>query len=128
MLRVEVAVAGQSLTFVTTHLDYQFPDGRLFETEQLLRFLGDVKGPLIVAGDFNDEPAGSSYQLMRKTFADSWLINDRSNAGLSFPAGQPTKRIDYIFLRQRDRIRAMKAWTVNSLASDHLPVVAEIKL
>jgi hypothetical protein len=35
---------------VTTHLDYQYEDGRVFETEQLLAGLNDVSGPLIVVG------------------------------------------------------------------------------
>ena len=68
MLKVEVDVDGKPITFVTTHLDYQFEDGRLFETEQLLRFLEDVKGPLIVVADLNDVPEGSAYKLMRMNF------------------------------------------------------------
>jgi len=61
------------LNFVTTHLDYQYDDGRLFETQQLLNALKDVKGPLIVVGDFNDVPAGRAYQLMRYQFGDAWI-------------------------------------------------------
>ena len=63
MIRVEIQIAGRTINFVTTHLDYQYADGRLFETEQMLKFLEDVKGPLIVVGDFNDEPAGASLQV-----------------------------------------------------------------
>src|SRR5918999_5316530 len=55
-IRVEVEVKGRRLHFVTTHLDYQFADGRLFETRQLLDALKDVRGPVIVTGDFNEEP------------------------------------------------------------------------
>jgi len=51
MVRVEVDFSGRKINFVTTHLDYQFEDGRLFEVQQMLRFLQDVKGPLIVVGD-----------------------------------------------------------------------------
>jgi len=127
MIRVEVDVGGKTINFVTTHLDYQYEDGRVFETEQLLEFLSAQKAPLIVVGDFNDEPTGDAYKLMFVSFLDAW----RSRApgeGLSYPADKPAKRIDYIFTRQSDRIRAKKAWTVNTLASDHLPVVAELEL
>src|SRR5678815_987199 len=72
MLRVEVEVNGKRLNFVTTHLDYQFADGRLFEAQQMLKFLADVKGAMIVVADLNDEPAGSAYQLMRTKFDDAW--------------------------------------------------------
>jgi endonuclease/exonuclease/phosphatase family metal-dependent hydrolase len=46
-------VEGKTLNFVTTHLDYQFEDGRLFETEQVLKFLDGVKGATIVVADLN---------------------------------------------------------------------------
>src|SRR4030095_14957365 len=68
MIRVEVKVAGKALNFVTTHLDYQYKDGGLVEAEQMLEFLRDVKGPLIVVGDFNDEPSGTTYKLMLNQF------------------------------------------------------------
>ncbi len=128
MIRVEVDVGGQSINFVTTHLDYQYDDGRVFEAEQLLSFLQDVSGPLIVVGDFNDEPAGSAYKLMLGSFADAWVRSRAKGEGLSYPADKPAKRIDYVFTRQPDRMRARKAWIVDTLASDHLPVVADLEI
>src|SRR5438132_10982088 len=44
-IRAEVLVDGRVLNFVTTHLDYQYDDGRLFEAQQLLKALKDVQGP-----------------------------------------------------------------------------------
>src|SRR6185503_4361530 len=38
MLAIEIEVDKKTVNFVTTHLDYQFEDGRLFETEQLISF------------------------------------------------------------------------------------------
>ncbi len=127
MLRVELDVAGRTLNFVTTHLDYQFDDGRLFETEQLLNFLADIKAPLIVVGDFNDEPAGSSYKLMLGRFEDSWTRSRAKVEGFSYPADKPVKRIDYIFTTPR-AIKTKRAWIVNTLASDHLPLVADVEV
>lgn len=128
MLRVEIDLDGRRVNFVTTHLDYQYEDGRLFETEQLLRLLDDVSGPLIVVGDFNDEPVGAAYKLMLTKFDDAWLQSKAKGAGLTFPADKPGKRIDYIFCRRSDRMRVKKVWVVESIASDHLPVVAEIEV
>lgn len=128
MLRVEVEIDGKKMNFVTTHLDYQYEDGRLFETEQLLRLLDGIAGPLIIAGDFNDEPGGSAYKLMLTKFEDAWLQSKAKVAGLTFPANKPGKRIDYIFCRTSDRVRVKKAWVVESLASDHLPVMAELEI
>ncbi len=128
MLRVEVNVDGKTVNFITTHLDYQEKDGRLFETEQLLKFIERVPGPLIIAGDFNDEPSGGAYELMLASFDDAWILSRAKGDGLSYPADKPAKRIDYIFCRRSDGVRAKKAWVVNSLASDHIPVMAELEI
>ena len=127
-LKTEIDVNGKTITFVTTHLDYQFADGRLFETEQLLKFLDGVKGPLIVVADLNDVPEGSAYQLMRTLFDDAWITSRAAGDGFSYPADKPVKRIDHIFYRTDQRVRAKKAWVVETLASDHVPVVAELEI
>lgn len=126
-IRVEVRIGGQVVHFATTHLDYQHDDGRLFEAQQMLEFLKNVKGPLIVVGDFNDTPSGDTYKLMRSLFDDAWAIRP-ADEGFSYPADKPTKRIDHIFTRQRDGIRTKRAWTVSTLASDHIPIVADLEI
>lgn len=128
MLRVEVEIDGRPINFVTTHLDYQTSEGRLFEAEQLLRMLNDVKDPLIVAGDFNDEPTGNTFKLMLGGFDDAWASSRAKGNGWSYPADNQVKRIDYIFYRRNSGVRAKKAWMVNTLASDHLPVMAELEI
>lgn len=128
MIRIEIRVNHQTLSFVTTHLDYQYEDGRVFETEQLLEFLKDQKGPLIVVGDFNEEPSGDAYRLMAARFRDAWPESKTRETGLSYPADKPAKRIDYIFHRATDKVRAKKAWVVNTPASDHIPVMAELEI
>jgi endonuclease/exonuclease/phosphatase family metal-dependent hydrolase len=127
-IRAEVISGGRTVNFVTTHLDYQYEDGRLFETQQLLAALKDVKGPLIVVGDFNDIPAGRAYQLMRYQFDDAWTETRASDEGFSYPTDKPSKRIDYIFFRSTDRVRAKRAWLVGTQASDHVPVVADLEI
>jgi endonuclease/exonuclease/phosphatase family metal-dependent hydrolase len=129
MLRVEIDLgAGRIINFVNTHLDYQFDDGRLFEAQQMLKFLEGAKGPLIVVGDFNDEPSGNTYKLMLAGFEDAWIRAGSKDAGLSYPADKPVKRIDYVFTRRVDKVRTKKAWVVNTLASDHIPVVADLEI
>ncbi len=128
MLRVEVDIGGRTISFATTHLDYQQDEGRLFETEQLLRFLADVKNPLIVVGDFNEEPDGSAYKLMLTKFEDAWIGSRAKSDGFSYPADKPAKRIDYIFYRTTDGVRAKRAWLMKTPASDHLPVMAELEI
>jgi endonuclease/exonuclease/phosphatase family metal-dependent hydrolase len=129
MIRVEIKLDNKLINFATTHLDYQYEDGRIFEAEQMLGFLEGVKGPLIVVGDFNDEPTGDAYKLMLTKFRDAWISGKaKEEEGFSYPADKPAKRIDYVFTRQSDRIRATKAWIVDTLASDHRPVVVDLEI
>lgn len=130
MLRVEVSVKGRPVNFVTTHLDYQYADGRLFETEQLLRALESLPGALIVTGDFNDEPTGTSYKLMLNGFTDAWseASGEARGLGLTFPADKPVKRIDYVFLRKDTGLRAKAAVVPSTQASDHLPLVVDLEV
>ncbi|HEX8502466.1 MAG TPA: endonuclease/exonuclease/phosphatase family protein [Pyrinomonadaceae bacterium] len=126
-IRVEVEVKGRRLNFVTTHLDYQYADGRLFEARQLLDALRDVGGPLVVTGDFNEEPPGGAYELMLKAgFLDGWRRAD--GTGATYPADTPKKRIDYVFHRglAHDQPPAEAASVPDTLASDHRPVVVEL--
>jgi endonuclease/exonuclease/phosphatase family metal-dependent hydrolase len=127
MLRVEVEIDRRVVNFVTTHLDYQYEDGRVFETEQMLKNLAEVKGPLIVVADLNDEPTGAAYKLMSTQFDDAWVASKAKGDGFSYPADKPVKRIDHIFYRS-DSMKAKKASVVETLASDHVPVVAELEL
>src|SRR5256714_14060689 len=127
-IRAEVRIGGRLINFVTTHLDYQYEDGRVYETRQLLAAMKDVKGPLIVVGDSNDGPAGGAYKLMRASFDDAWSATRPADDGFSYPTDKPAKRIDYIFMRQDDGIRAKHAWIPETLASDHVPVVAELEV
>jgi endonuclease/exonuclease/phosphatase family metal-dependent hydrolase len=127
-IRAEVDIDGRVVNFLTTHLDYQYEDGRVFEAEQLLSGLKDVKGPLIVVGDFNDIPTGGAYRLMSDQFADAWIESHAAGEGLSYPADKPAKRIDYILTRRTDRITTKRAWIPETLASDHVPVVADLEI
>lgn len=127
-IRAQVKVGKVFLNFVTTHLDYQHDDERLFETKQLLAALKEIKEPLIVVGDFNDVPSGAAYKLMRQQFDDAWIDSNKDAEGFSYPADKPAKRIDYILARSSDSIRTKRAWIVETLASDHVPVVADLEI
>ncbi|MDT7807269.1 MAG: hypothetical protein QOJ70_1082 [Acidobacteriota bacterium] len=104
-IRVEVEIKGRRLNFVTTHLDYQSAEGRLYEARQLLKALEEVSGPLIVTGDFNEDPWGGVYELMNGAgFADGWRRSRGPSAefhgdGATYPADKPKKRIDYVLYR-----------------------------
>jgi len=127
-IRVEVEVKGRRVSFVTTHLDWQHEDGRLFEARQLLDALASINGPVIVTGDFNEESNGGAYQLMLKSgFADAWSqtrlgIAELPGDGATYPADKPSKRIDFIFYRVDGKTRSLGEAVLNTSASDHRPL------
>jgi len=63
---------------------------------------------------------------MRTRFADA--LHDLPEQVLTFPADKPTKRIDYIFYPKNSGIGVSRSRTVKTLASDHLPFVADLEL
>jgi endonuclease/exonuclease/phosphatase family metal-dependent hydrolase len=139
-VRVEVEVKGRRLSFVTTHLDWQHEDGREYEARQLLDALAAIRQPLVVTGDFNEEPEAGAYRLMLKAgFADAWAQSragtsehagesERAGEGMTYPADKPSKRIDYVFYRVDGTIRTRAANVLNTQASDHRPLVVELTL
>lgn len=127
-IRIEASVEGRQFAFLTTHLDYQHEDGRRFETKQLLEALAPTPEPLIVVGDFNAEPNDGAYKLMLTRFTDAWAQQSAGSfdAGNTYPADKPAKRIDYIFCAKQSDVRVRDVRVVETLASDHRPVVADL--
>jgi endonuclease/exonuclease/phosphatase family metal-dependent hydrolase len=133
-IRVEVEVKGRRVSFVTTHLDWQHEDGRLYEARQMLDALNSVRGPVIVTGDFNEEPDGGAYQLMLKSgFADASpggmsVVDKEPENVATYPADKPSKRIDYVFYRVDGKTRQLGGAVIDTPASDHRPLVVELLL
>ncbi len=120
--------AACSLNIVNVHLGLAGFERAI----QIRRILADMalerlaeKGPLIVAGDFND---GGDRLGTR------WLLPAGFEAGLgkvrTFPAVLPVRPLDRIFYRGDLRLlRGFAGHTkLARQASDHLPVVAEFEL
>jgi endonuclease/exonuclease/phosphatase family metal-dependent hydrolase len=68
------------------------------------------------------------YDSWMHVLHGSWLDGTSQNEGLTYPADKPTKRIDYIFSQRSDGIKTKRTWVVETLASDHLPVMAVLEI
>jgi endonuclease/exonuclease/phosphatase family metal-dependent hydrolase len=80
----------------------------------------------ILLGDINGwHPYGGALRILRKAF-------ERSRAPLTFPSRFPLLPLDRIWLHQgqgQADIQIRRHWTpLSSVASDHLPVKADIRL
>ncbi|MBA3646621.1 MAG: endonuclease/exonuclease/phosphatase family protein, partial [Gemmatimonadaceae bacterium] len=76
----------------------------------------------ILMGDLNAEPTALELAPLFARLHDAWSVN--GEPGLTYPAENPKKRIDYVLVSDQFRVRA--ASVPVTVASDHRPVVAEL--
>ncbi|MGV9877426.1 endonuclease/exonuclease/phosphatase family protein, partial [Streptomyces cellulosae] len=119
---IEIRVKGVRTHVYSTHLDYRAdPSIRAAQVDDMLGILADDRGPKILVGDFNAEPSAAELAPLWHTLRDA-----APDAGLTYPAVAPQKRIDLITVS--DGIAVTDARSHATDASDHRPVVADLRL
>lgn len=128
LLQVILGVNGRQLRFMNTHIDYRPDDAeRLSNVEEIKRVTdGSGNLPTIVCGDFNDTPGSGVHGRMKEQFLDSWEAAGQGD-GFTYSSEKPVKRIDFVFISRDAPLVPLKAWVPRSAASDHLPLVVELK-
>lgn len=118
-----VLVRGVPVHIYSTHLDYR-PDPTVRElqvadTIEILR--QDRSGAnQVLLGDFNAEPHAPELGPL-------WTaVRDAGDAGPTYPADTPVKRIDYVTVSPD--IRVTRTEVLDTQASDHRPVLAELSV
>ncbi|RPK94265.1 endonuclease/exonuclease/phosphatase family protein [Streptomyces sp. ADI98-10] len=123
---VVVRVRGLPVHVYVTHLDYRpDPAVRVAQVADTRRIMAEDRGPRILLGDFNAEPAAPELAPLWRELADA------DPGAPTFPAQDPVKRIDYVAVSKdgpHGGIRVRKAWVQESVASDHRPVVADLSV
>lgn len=124
-VEIAVEIKGQHIHVFNTHLDYRRdPSVRLTQTDEMIKIMKNVDGPFILTGDLNARPEADEISSLFDKLKDSWIIED--DPGYTFPADQPDRRIDYIL--HSDHFEVMDVFVVDTDASDHRPVVADVLL
>lgn len=124
-LEAQIDVEGEDLWFYVTHLDYRGDSTvREMQIEDMFQVMNEHPYNILV-GDLNATPDAQELEPLFQSFYDVWNISG-DHLGYTFPADEPEKRIDYILTTPR--IEVEQAYTTDSIASDHLPVTAEITL
>jgi endonuclease/exonuclease/phosphatase (EEP) superfamily protein YafD len=82
--------------------------------------------PVILVGDFNAAPTAPSIAAVREFLTDSWTVLSKE-PGFTIPVKKPSKRIDYVWITPAS-ITPLQMNVPYSEASDHLPIVAELRL
>jgi endonuclease/exonuclease/phosphatase family metal-dependent hydrolase len=121
-LAATIEVSGKQLHVLATHLGLRIHERR-FQVRQILDYLDSVQNTsVIVLGDFNDWLPGRSAAYV----LDHRL--GRPPRPATFPVAWPFLALDRIWVQPRSALQRVSVHgTPNArLASDHLPVVAEI--
>ncbi|MGC8838848.1 MAG: endonuclease/exonuclease/phosphatase family protein, partial [Anaerolineae bacterium] len=122
-----VQMGTEQVLVMVTHLDHEeeaAPE-RAAQVTELLSLWGK-RSPAILLGDFNAEPGAPELANLK---AEGWVDVAAALEGRpapTFPSPTPVRRIDYIFVTPD--MQPVDVSVPSSLASDHLPVVATLRL
>ncbi len=121
-------VHGRKVLFLNTHFDsrreHAERESSASELRQTVAAAGKI--PVIACGDFNASPNSVAIGRMREFLTDAWTVVGQG-AGFTVPVKKATRRIDYIWVSPTT-IEPRKMEIPYSEASDHLPIVAELRL
>lgn len=115
LLLAQLELDGAEFTFGVTHLGLSSAVRRV-QKARILEALPAAE-PLILVGDFNEGPETLGRLGERLSLAP---------AKPSFPAGAPSRAIDFVFHSEHWRVQQVDV--PPTLASDHRPVVADLTL
>ena len=121
-----IDVSGDTLVILGTHLGLS-EEERLEQVQLIIQNL-PKESRMILAGDFNFEPNSECYVILTQLFRDG-LVEFTAEPALTFPADNPHRRIDYIFIGEDvDVVKASEFKHPEiSIASDHQPQILHFR-
>jgi len=127
-LIAQVGRAGHRIWAISVHLGLH-PVERLHSVQELSDLTRGFSGPVLIGGDFNETPDRRAVQFLAERYWDAWQVGGEI-VGETFPSTDPTARIDYLFVSEGVGVEniIVPPGRDARLASDHLPVVAQLKL
>lgn len=113
----------KKIIFASTHLDLH-EENRLAQSQLIINYFGKAKLPMILAGDFNATPGSKVINYL-----DGYFIRScQPECAPTIPVENPEEAIDFIMLRPAKLFKVSTTRVIDEkYASDHLPVVAELK-
>lgn len=124
LLAAVIDIDGNKINFLNTHLGLTSSE-RLVQVNTISKYIDTLLGEVILVGDFNDVHRSRSVHEMTKKLSDIGYITNNSRVP-TFEVALLSKRIDYIFISKN--IKANKYKVIRSNASDHYPIVADVKI
>jgi len=119
--------SGATLTFLSAHLDHTSGnDVRARQVERIVElFPAGDSSIQILAGDLNDVPVSRTLDPLMAAWTDATSLDHPP----TFPASDPTRKIDYVLYRPETRIRMLESIVLlERSASDHRPVLVVLEV
>ncbi|MDI6704795.1 MAG: endonuclease/exonuclease/phosphatase family protein [Bacillota bacterium] len=125
VLSARIDVNGKEINFLVTHLSLN-RSTRNRQLQQIKSYLEILEGEVILVGDFNSAPDSGEIMYISRELKE--VVGDLEKNELhTFQRRDGTRvQIDYIFVSPE--IASREAFTIDSDASDHLPLVADIRI
>ncbi len=135
-IRTTLETPAGAVLFYNTHLGLY----RLERRRQLRALLGESwlaalpqpqTAPVILCGDFNAGRLSPVYRGLSRSLIDvQKVLTNPGRAKATFPSRRPLLRLDHIFVSRHFRILNVKVPKTHAtqLASDHLPILADLEL
>ncbi len=155
--RTLVQIGKERINLFNVHLEPWAQKTREKSVKNLIRWIKEIKGPIILAGDFNAIPPEAPIKTYHNLEDAPWFIDkaqwklekdttitsirklsfseaiapteylQNETAAFTFPSNKPVQKLDYIFAG--NGVSIIKGWVFKEAdeASDHLPLVAEVE-
>jgi len=155
--KVDVNLGGKIITVVNLHLDPWSPQERELQMKNVINWINATDHSIVLGGDLNLEPPYTSFKTVCHLQDKPWFIsldqerlqNEKTliflkkngfqscidsekylknpKAYYSYPSNDPKVKLDYIF---SNNLKIINGYIFHEAkdASDHLPIIADLKL
>ena len=122
--KVKIGNYPKLVSFVCIHNSWKSEDIRIDQIKGLLKSLGELDHPAVLAGDFNAKRKDESMHLLKHA---DWKILSYQSKKMSVYA-EPDSQIDFFVINNFPHTSAESNVVDETIASDHSPIFAEIIL
>lgn len=125
VLLTQIKVHDDKFYFLTTHLGLDSKE-RIQQAQGIVKIIKELDGPVILTGDFNERNTGAAYETINNILTNASVYLNVNYNSFALHAKEPDVAIDYIMTS--DNIRPLYIRALNYNYSDHLPVIAGLKI
>jgi endonuclease/exonuclease/phosphatase family metal-dependent hydrolase len=139
--KFKVKATGKVFFFFNVHFYWRLEEAKRESGPLLVRKIKEIAGeaPVICVGDFNSTDETSQIQAVKSFLGDAYEQTlmprqgaENTNMGGGVFRGEPTNRIDYIFVSPQIQVKDYKVlsdrYDGDRYPSDHLPVTSLVAL